>query len=255
MKLAVEEFVTKTLVLMGVPLLVTSRPEGIRKRLYSRDFVIMNLQPLSGDQQQKIIEKQLQENLFFKHLVAFSRARQAQEEAYRSSFPESSEERAALEELPAVVEEAVAPASEDIDHEVFAAVFFCVAVRLLASTGLRASSLQLPQGAESKGHAGQNQDVQKRLSIHSKKLGIIKADFVCPTASSLASLSKTLLEGFTAAIDGEPARLQVVRCQSYFRDPGPTRLRFLRYELRLRYQGLSHTAQADHCYLEPFKWQ
>ena len=27
---------------MGVPLLVTSRPEGIRKRLYSRDFVIMN---------------------------------------------------------------------------------------------------------------------------------------------------------------------------------------------------------------------
>ena len=57
MKLAVEDYVTKTLVPMGVPLLVTSRPEGIRKRLYSRDFVIMNLKPLSQDQQHKIIEK------------------------------------------------------------------------------------------------------------------------------------------------------------------------------------------------------
>ena len=247
MKLAVEEFVTKTLVLMGVPLLVTSRPEGIRKRLYSRDFIIMNLQPLSGDQQHKIIEKQLQQNVFFKHLVAFSKARQAQEDAYRSSFPEG-EERAALEALAQAVEvPQQQPAKEDsheIDHDVFAAVFFCVAVRLLASAGLGASSLQPRDTADSPG----TRDVQKRLSIHSRKLGMIKADFVCPTASSLSSLSKTLLAGFTAQIDGEPASLQVLRCQSYFRDPGPTRLRFLRFELRILFQGASLGAQAGSCF-------
>ncbi|CAE7773870.1 unnamed protein product, partial [Symbiodinium sp. CCMP2456] len=246
MKLAVEEFVTKTLVLMGVPLLVTSRPEGIRKRLYSRSFIIMNLQPLSGDQQHKIIEKQLQQNSFFKHLVSFSRARQALEEAFQSNFPESSADRRALEALPQMVEEAVAPATAVIDHELFAAVFFCAAVRLLASAGLNPACLQLPldpQDAEK--DPAETRDVQKRLSIHSKKLGMIKADFVCPSAASLASLCKTLLTGFTVQIDGEPASLHVARRWSSFQDPGPTRLRFLRYELRLKFQDASHTAQVQ----------
>jgi len=49
LKQLVENYVTKTLVPLGMPLLVTSRPEGIRKRLYARDFVIMNLQPLSSE--------------------------------------------------------------------------------------------------------------------------------------------------------------------------------------------------------------
>eukprot|EP00913_Durusdinium_trenchii_P016530 g15536.t1 len=86
MKLAVEDYVTKTLVPMGVPLLVTSRPEGIRKRLYSRDFVIMNLKPLGQDQQHKIIEKQLQKNNFFRHLLAFHGARREQEKTFKDSF-------------------------------------------------------------------------------------------------------------------------------------------------------------------------
>ncbi|CAE7906762.1 unnamed protein product, partial [Symbiodinium microadriaticum] len=246
MKLAVEEFVTKTLVLMGVPLLVTSRPEGIRKRLYSRSFIIMNLQPLSGDQQHKIIEKQLQQNSFFKHLVSFSRARQALEEAFQSNFPESSEDRSALEALPQTAEEAVAPATAVIDHEIFAAVFFCAAVRLLASAGLNPGCLQLPQDPQdAEKDPAESRDVQKRLSIHSKKLGMIKADFVCPSAASLASLCKTLLKGFTVQIDGEPASLHVARRWSSFQDPGPTRLRFLRYELRLTFQDASHTAQVQ----------
>ncbi|CAE7919646.1 unnamed protein product [Symbiodinium necroappetens] len=246
MKLAVEEFVTKTLVLMGVPLLVTSRPEGIRKRLYSRSFIIMNLQPLSGDQQHKIIEKQLQQNSFFKHLVSFSKARQALEEAFQSNFPESSEDRSALEALPQTAEEAVAPATAVIDHEIFAAVFFCAAVRLLASAGLNPGCLQLPQDPQdAEKDAAESRDVQKRLSIHSKKLGMIKADFVCPSAASLASLCKTLLKGFTVQIDGEPASLHVARRWSSFQDPGPTRLRFLRYELRLTFQDTSHTAQVQ----------
>ena len=150
----------------------------------------MNLQPLSGDQQHKIFEKQLQQNSFFKHLVAFSRARQALEEAFQSNFPESSEDRSALEALPQTAEEAVAPATPVIDHEIFAAVFFCAAVRLLASAGLNPTCLQLPQDSQNaeKDPDTETRDVQKRLSIHSKKLGMIKADFVCPSAASLASL-------------------------------------------------------------------
>ena len=133
MKLAVEDYVTKTLVPMGVPFLVTSRPEGIRKRLYSRDFVIMNLKPLSQDQQHKIIEKQLQQNEFFKHLMALSAARKDQEEIFHSNFmcnfsPESLQKLSLAKEA---AESAPSSMSEDhADHEVLAAVFFCLAVRL-----------------------------------------------------------------------------------------------------------------------------
>ena len=35
----------------GHPLVVTSRPEGVRLRLYARDFVVMNLLPLTQEQQ------------------------------------------------------------------------------------------------------------------------------------------------------------------------------------------------------------
>ncbi|CAK0789892.1 unnamed protein product, partial [Prorocentrum cordatum] len=76
LKQAVEEFVTKTLVPMGMPLVLTSRPEGVRKRLYARDFVIMHLQPLSGDEQHQIARKQLQGNELFERILACSGLRQ-----------------------------------------------------------------------------------------------------------------------------------------------------------------------------------
>lgn len=71
-KQIIEDFVTQTLVPFGLPLLVTSRPEGIRKRLYARDFVIMNLEPLSPEEQHQIAATQLRGNPFFKHLSAMA---------------------------------------------------------------------------------------------------------------------------------------------------------------------------------------
>lgn len=56
----VEEFVTTRLVPGGHPLVVTSRPEGVRLSRYAADFVIINLEPLSSRQQQAAIDMQLQ---------------------------------------------------------------------------------------------------------------------------------------------------------------------------------------------------
>eukprot|EP00929_Paragymnodinium_shiwhaense_P074635 TRINITY_DN38204_c0_g3_i1.p1 TRINITY_DN38204_c0_g3~~TRINITY_DN38204_c0_g3_i1.p1 ORF type:complete len:2282 (+),score=602.47 TRINITY_DN38204_c0_g3_i1:73-6918(+) len=71
-KQAVENFVTQTLVPTGIPLVLTSRPEGIRKRLYARDFVIMNLQPLSPEEQHDIAYKQLVDNVLFEKLASLT---------------------------------------------------------------------------------------------------------------------------------------------------------------------------------------
>ena len=184
MKLAVEDYVTKTLVPMGVPLLVTSRPEGIRKRLYSRDFVIMNLKPLSQDQQHKIIEKQLQQNDFFKHLMALSAARKDQEEIFKNHFsPENLQELQSLLAKEPAAQSVPSSLSAETDHEVLAAVFFCLAVRLLSEAALDQRALQLPLAGHTAGTA-ESQNMSRRLSLHSKKTGVIRSDFVCPSASS-----------------------------------------------------------------------
>jgi len=60
--------------------------------LYARDFVIMNLQPLTSEQQHTIVVKQLQENQFFEHLMAFSKIRKDNDCIYRTlAFPEDSD--------------------------------------------------------------------------------------------------------------------------------------------------------------------
>ena len=51
LKEVIEDYVTSELVREGHPLVVTSRPEGVRLRLYARDFVVMNLLPLTQEQQ------------------------------------------------------------------------------------------------------------------------------------------------------------------------------------------------------------
>lgn len=244
MKLAVEDYVTKTLVPMGVPLLVTSRPEGIRKRLYSRDFVIMNLKPLSQDQQHKIIEKQLQQNEFFKHLMALSAARKDQEEIFNSNFsPENLQELQSLLAKEPAAESAPSSMSET-DHDVLAAVFFCLAVRLLAVAALDQSALQLP--LEGHSASAESQNMSRRLSLHSKKTGVIRSDFVCPTASSFSKVLELLLSGFSTYVDGEEAKLQVTACDSsHFNDPGPLRFRWVSCRLSLLYQQSSHPVQVQ----------
>ena len=71
----VEDYVARELVPAGHPLLVTSRPEGVRLRLYARDFVIVNLEALTKEQQQAAIDMQLQGSEFFEHLSKFSAIR------------------------------------------------------------------------------------------------------------------------------------------------------------------------------------
>jgi len=245
MKLAVEDYVTKTLVPMGVPLLVTSRPEGIRKRLYSRDFVIMNLKPLSQDQQHKIIEKQLQQNEFFKHLMALSAARKDQEEIFHSNFSPESLQKLSLAKEAA--ESAPSSMSEDhADHEVLAAVFFCLAVRLLSEAALDQSALQLPlEDLEGHSAGSAESNMSRRLSLHSKKTGVIRSDFVCPSASTFSKVLELLFCGFSTCVDGEEAKLQVTACDfSRFNDPGPLRFRWVSCRMSLLYQQSSHPVQA-----------
>ena len=65
LKEIIEDYVTRELVREGHPLVVTSRPEGVRLRLYARDFVVMNLQPLTQQQQGAAIQMQLRGSEFF----------------------------------------------------------------------------------------------------------------------------------------------------------------------------------------------
>lgn len=96
----IEDFVTKTLVPMGIPLLITSRPEGIRKRLYARDFVIMNLQPLTTEQQHSIVRRQLEDNEMFERLVSCSAVRTRHDEIYLKALPESDRQKLEWLKLP-----------------------------------------------------------------------------------------------------------------------------------------------------------
>ena len=48
LKESIEEYVLRVLVPMGVRLVVTSRPEGVRLELYEKGWVVMNLMPLTG---------------------------------------------------------------------------------------------------------------------------------------------------------------------------------------------------------------
>lgn len=68
LKEIVEDYVCTELVPQGHPIVVTSRPEGVRLRLYQRDFVILNLEALTKDQQQSAIRMQLRESAFYSHL-------------------------------------------------------------------------------------------------------------------------------------------------------------------------------------------
>ena len=75
LKEVIEDYVTSELVREGHPLVVTSRPEGVRLRLYARDFVVMNLLPLTQAQQGDAIQMQLRGSEFFERLSKFSAIR------------------------------------------------------------------------------------------------------------------------------------------------------------------------------------
>ena len=88
----VEDYVTSDLVPMGHPVVVTSRPEGVRLRLYASDFVIINLEALTKEQQQAAIDMQLQGSPFFNLLAKFSAIRQRHDDIYLTdAFPMASD--------------------------------------------------------------------------------------------------------------------------------------------------------------------
>ena len=62
----IERFTHEQLVPSGNRLVVTSRPEGVTLRLYSR-FVVLDLLPLNDEQQRSVINTQLEGSVFFEH--------------------------------------------------------------------------------------------------------------------------------------------------------------------------------------------
>ena len=93
---SIEEFVLKQLVAEGHRVVVTSRYEGVRVDLYE-DFCIMDLKPLSDEQQRSVIHTQLGDNEYFDHLLSFSKIRSEHDRIYREDAFPSAEDREFLE--------------------------------------------------------------------------------------------------------------------------------------------------------------
>ena len=55
-------------------------PEGVDLQDYKTRFVVMNLLPLSQEQQRNVIQMQLQGNAFFEHLVNIGECRKTLDE-------------------------------------------------------------------------------------------------------------------------------------------------------------------------------
>ena len=54
LKEELEDWLHGTLVPRGIQIVVTSRPEGVRPEKYQKRFVLMNLRPLSTEQQVRV---------------------------------------------------------------------------------------------------------------------------------------------------------------------------------------------------------
>lgn len=178
--------------------------------------------------------------------MALSAARKDQEEIFHSNFSPESLQKLSLAKEAA--ESAPSSMSEDhADHEVLAAVFFCLAVRLLSEAALDQSALQLPlEDLEGHSAGSAESNMSRRLSLHSKKTGVIRSDFVCPSASTFSKVLELLFCGFSTCVDGEEAKLQVTACDfSRFNDPGPLRFRWVSCRMSLLYQQSSHPVQVQ----------
>lgn len=79
----IEDFVHKEVVPSGNRVLVTSRPEGVNLATYSKTFVVMNLCQLTNEQQRKVINIQMQGNVFFDHLLSLGEVRKKLDNAYK----------------------------------------------------------------------------------------------------------------------------------------------------------------------------
>ncbi len=99
LKEMIEDFVHRALLPMGFRVVVTSRPEGVRLRLYARHFVIMNLKPLTAQQQSDAINKQLSNSEFYNHLHAFSTIRAHHDQLYKTEAFSYEQDRRSIEKF------------------------------------------------------------------------------------------------------------------------------------------------------------
>jgi hypothetical protein len=74
LKSKVEDLIVTKLEPMGLRIVASSRPKGIRPERYSR-FVTMELAPLSDEQRQRAVAFQLKQSREYDHFVALSKAR------------------------------------------------------------------------------------------------------------------------------------------------------------------------------------
>ena len=84
----VEEYVLRTLVPMGVRVVMTSRPNGVRlealPEYYQRQFVVFDLEPLDDAQRLRLAKAQLNEDdEFVANLLQFGRIRAGHDDLYR----------------------------------------------------------------------------------------------------------------------------------------------------------------------------
>jgi len=82
--------------------IVTSRPEGVRRSLYEGgDYLLLNLQPLTAEQQQQMIDRRLEKGSkaheFFVNLLKFVASRKLMDKLFDEHFRERRIEK--LEEI------------------------------------------------------------------------------------------------------------------------------------------------------------
>ncbi|GMH82002.1 hypothetical protein TrVE_jg184 [Triparma verrucosa] len=101
LKEVVEDYITQSLVPAGHQIIVTSRPEGVRLRLY-KSFVVMNLTKLSEEQQNNAISAQLEKSKFYEHLSAFSTIRKEHDKKYTGEAFAMESQRSELEGIKTI---------------------------------------------------------------------------------------------------------------------------------------------------------
>ena len=82
-----ENFVLQVLCPMGIRIVATSRPDGMTLK-FCEAFTIMNLAPLTHDQEEKALRLQLEGDELARRVVEFSRVRRKNDEHYKkTAFP------------------------------------------------------------------------------------------------------------------------------------------------------------------------
>eukprot|EP00966_Prymnesium_polylepis_P285253 6589261-Prymnesium_polylepis.1 len=104
LKSELETFVFRQLLSFGLRLVVTSRPVGVQLGLYTERFVMMNLKPLSVEQQKRAVAAQLnyvgsKGKEYHDRLMALAEVRMKHDAVYKDAF--SPEQRRLIEDLNA----------------------------------------------------------------------------------------------------------------------------------------------------------